>query len=346
MDEHDKQFESYLRQFRLREPGPLPELICMKRRGTAAWLLAAAAVVLVVGGAVILGDTPRNGVGPKAVVESAGSPSLYRVAETIEAGRVIQSNSAVGLLLALEDGSRVEMREQSELKLESAADGIRVRLNSGSVLVTAAKQAAGRHLYVDTRDAMVSVVGTVFLVNAEQSGTTVSVVEGEVQVQHGAALKNLLRGDQLATNPSRQLKAVAEEISWSQRAPEYLALLQQQPADIAPQTVPPATSSQAGVAPQVKYSGLDYNDLDVPPPTNRNASSPLPLKVQANYVRITTDQVRILITIQFTNRDLTFRDEGGGKKARPHHGRNLSNRQSQAPRILTGRYTGISFEYL
>jgi len=244
------------------------------------------------------------GSGPKATVEAAGNPSLYRVGETIEADKVIQSNSAVGLMLALEDGSHIEMREQSELKLESAGDGIRVRLNSGSILVTAAKQGSG-HLYVQTRDALVSVVGTVFLVNAEQSGTTVAVIEGEVHVQQGAESKKLLPGDQLATNTSRQLKSVAAEISWSQRAPEYMALLQQ-PADIPPQTVAPADS------PQVKYSGLDYNDLDVPV-TNR-----LPFKVQANYVKVTSDQIRTLITIQFTNRDLAFRNEGGGKKAEAH----------------------------
>jgi len=315
MDEHDKQFESYLRQFRLRKPGPLPEIASLSRRSSMRWLVAAAAVVLIAVLSVVINNKGKTISGPKATVEAAGNPSLYRVGETIEAGKVVQSNSAVGVLLALEDGSRIEMREQSELKLEFAVDGIRVRLNSGSILVTAARQAAG-HLYVQTHDAVVSVVGTVFLVSAEQSGTTVAVVEGEVHVQQGAESTKLLPGDQLATNSLRELKNVAEQISWSQRASEYLALLQQ-PADIAPQTVPPVTSSQTAVAPQVKYSGLDYNDLNVSP-TTRIASGSLPFKVQANYVRVTSDQVRTLITIQFTNRDLSFRDEGGGKKARAH----------------------------
>jgi cytochrome c5 len=313
MDEHDKQFESYLRQFRLRKPGPLPEIASLSRRSSMRWVLAAATIVLIAGLSVLFVRDGGSGSGPKATVEAAGNPSLYRGGETIEAGKVIQSNSAVGLVLALEDGSRIEMREQSELKLESAADGIRVRLNSGSILVMAAKQGAG-HLYVQTRDAMVSVVGTVFLVNAEQSGTTVAVVEGEVHVQQGAESKKLLPGERLATNPLRRMKTVAEEISWSRGATEYVALLQQ-PADISPQTVPPVT--QAGAAPQVKYSGLDYNDLDVPP-TTRLARNPLPFKVQANYVKVTSGQIRTLITIQIRNRDLAFRDEGGGKKARAH----------------------------
>src|SRR4051794_35003154 len=125
MDEQDKQFESYLRQFRLRKPGPLPEIASMKHRRSVTWVLAAAAVVLAVGLSAVLVRKAGIGSGPKATVEAAGNPSLYRVGETIEADKVIQSNSAVGLMLALEDGSHIEMREQSELKLESAGDGIR-----------------------------------------------------------------------------------------------------------------------------------------------------------------------------------------------------------------------------
>jgi hypothetical protein len=53
--------------------------------------------------------------------------------------------------------------------------------------------------------------------------------------------------------------------------------------------------------------------LTIPLSSNR-----LPFKVQANYVRVTSDQVRTLITIQLMNRDLSFQDEGGGKKAKAH----------------------------
>jgi cytochrome c5 len=315
MDKHDKEFEAYLRQFRLRQPGPPPEMASVSPRGSMRWLIAAAVVVLTVGVSVVLVRNSGSGGGPKATVEAAGSPSLYRAGETIEMGRVVQSNSAVGLVLALEDGSRVEMREQSELKLESADDGIRVRLNDGSVMVTAAKQASGRHLYVQTRDAMVSVVGTVFLVTAEQSGTSVAVVEGEVHVQQETGLKKLLPGEQLATNPSMQLKPVAEQISWSRRAVEYVALLQQPATPIAPLTTEPVVSSQAAPAQPLKLNGIDYNDIDSPVFT-RPSSNQLPFRVQASYVRITADEVRTLITIQFMNRDLAFSDEGGGKRAR------------------------------
>jgi hypothetical protein len=100
MDEHDKQFESYLRQFRLRKPGPLPEIASMRRRSSMKWALAAASVVLIAGLSVLLTHNAGSVSGPKATVEAAGNPSLYRVGELIEAGKVIQSHSAVGLLLA------------------------------------------------------------------------------------------------------------------------------------------------------------------------------------------------------------------------------------------------------
>lgn len=311
MDEHDKQFESYLRQFRLKNPAPLPELASLKRRSSVKWVLAAAAVVVAAGVSMVLVREAGSNAGPKATVEAAGNPSLYRVGETIEAGKVVQSNSAVGLLLALEDGSRVEMREQSELKLESAGEGIRVHLNSGSILVNAAKQGAG-HLYVQTRDAMVSVVGTVFLVRAEQSGTTVAVVEGEVHVQQGAELKKLLPGEQMATNPSIKLKTVAEVISWSRSSSEYVALLQQSSAETGPRSTAPAVEGQTEVAPRIIASEPNTN-LTTPLSNNR-----LPFKVQANYVRVTSNQIRTLITIELMNRDLAFQDVYGAKRGDGH----------------------------
>ena len=66
-----------------------------------------------------------------------------------------------------------------------------------------------------------------------------------------------------------------------------------------------------------KPKEVKYNDVFVPAAT-RLSNNVLPFRVQANYVRVTSDQVRTLITIQFMNRDLAFQDEGGGKKAKAH----------------------------
>jgi hypothetical protein len=309
MDRHDEQFEVFLRQFQLRKPNPLPEMTSLSRRSTVRWVLAAAAVFLTV--AVLSTLVFRNGssgIRARATIEAAGNPSLYGVGQAIEAGKVVRSNSAVGLMLALEDGSHIEMQSQSQLKLESAADGIRVRLDDGGILVTAAKQGTG-HLYVQTRDAMVSVVGTVFFVSAEQSGTRVAVVEGEVHVQQGAESKKLLGGEQVASSPSMKLKPVAEEIAWSQSASQYLALLQQPATERGSQKSAPVLTAQDGGA-------LEVNDL-VSPSTKPPATG-LPFKVQVSYFKQGTEEVRTLITIQLLNRDLVFQDEGEAKIAQAH----------------------------
>src|SRR5262249_19782685 len=52
----------------------------------------------------------------------------------IEFGEIIRSGSVAGRALVLADSSRVEMRANSELFLEPARDGVRIRLGKGSVL--------------------------------------------------------------------------------------------------------------------------------------------------------------------------------------------------------------------
>jgi uncharacterized protein (TIGR03435 family) len=136
----------------------------------------------------------------------------------------------------LVDGSRVEARPETDLSFERADDGIRIRLGSGGIIVHAAKQRDG-HLYVQTRDVTVTVVGTVFLVNAEDRGSRVAVIEGEVRVQQGTTEKKLRPGEQVATNPAMASPPIAEGLAWSRNAGALVGLLQQAtaPAAIAPQ---------------------------------------------------------------------------------------------------------------
>ena len=65
-----------------------------------------------------------------------------------------------------------------------------IRLRTSSIIVTAAKQPSG-HLYVQTKDMTVSIIGTVFLVNAETNGSRVAVIEGEARVREIPATKVL-----------------------------------------------------------------------------------------------------------------------------------------------------------
>ena len=115
-----------------------------------------------------------------------------------KAGEVFRSTSG-NTVIALVDGSRIEMRSGAEARVERAPDGLSVHLTAGGVVVYAAKQTHGRHLYVKTKDVTISVLGTIFLVNVEAEGSSVAVIEGEVRVVSGGTSKTLARGEQFVT---------------------------------------------------------------------------------------------------------------------------------------------------
>jgi ferric-dicitrate binding protein FerR (iron transport regulator) len=160
--------------------------------------------------------------------------TLYRLAgaetrpvgrnERIGKGQALLATGG-GAILALNDGSRVEMRTESLLLLERSSGGIRINLRMGSVIVTAADQSSG-HLYLRTRDYGVSVTGTVFGVNTGMRGSKVFVIEGEVLVEQGPKSETLRGGQQIATDPMLATLPVEEDIQWSRNARGHLALLQ------------------------------------------------------------------------------------------------------------------------
>ena len=195
----------------------------------------------------VTGDTPESVPGRKPIA----------------LGDVIHSNDQSGVVVVLKDGSRIEVRSRSELVLEAAEDGIRIRLNAGSIIVTAAEQRKG-HLYVRTKDLTAAVVGTVFVVKAEESGSRVAVIQGEVHVQQGVKDRRLLPGEQVATNPLMEPQAVSREVSWSRQAELHLAQLQQAvaPAALKPLEFEAASvrldtygGAESGIAPQCQ--GVD-----------------------------------------------------------------------------------------
>lgn len=195
------------------------------------WALAAGlAGVALLGGFLVrqagvgyLGAAPsvtvRSISGELAVV--AGGEVRPAVAgERIAASQLVRTAQGSGAVLELADGSRIELAERSELGLGRRWDGTILELERGSLIVEAAKQRRG-HLYVDTGDCRVSVVGTIFSVNHGAKGSRVSVIEGEVHVQQGATLAVLLPGQQLATGNRLATVALADEISWSRDAARY-----------------------------------------------------------------------------------------------------------------------------
>ena len=90
------------------------------------------AVAVLVAAAGWLGVSRRD-QGVYAVLETADG-SVYRISDgndvpihagdRIGAQETVRSNGGAGAVLALADGSHVEMRSQSELSLERADDGV------------------------------------------------------------------------------------------------------------------------------------------------------------------------------------------------------------------------------
>jgi len=198
------------------------------------WALAAA--LLAAAGLAFwgFGDRLRPAYsGPEAVVESADG-LIYRVSDTgtvplirgaaVPAGVDIRTARDSRATLRLRDGSHVEMRERSGLSVSERGKDLTIGLDRGAIIVQAAKRHTG-HLYVSTRDCRVAVTGTVFSVNSGLKGSRVTVVEGTVLVAQNSHESVLHAGDQVATSSAMGATSVPLEISWSQNAGAYIAML-------------------------------------------------------------------------------------------------------------------------
>jgi uncharacterized protein (TIGR03435 family) len=160
-----------------------------------------------------------------AIVWPREDEALYRSLDGIVlADSTLRTESGAGGLVTLRDGSRVEIRSNSELSLERRDDGVAIRLRTGGIIVNAAKRRSG-HLYVETKDMTVAVVGTVFAVNAADDGVRVTVIEGEVRVREGTSEMRLRPGEHLSTSPTLAERPLSAEVAWSRHSAAYNAIL-------------------------------------------------------------------------------------------------------------------------
>ena len=116
------------------------------------------------------------------------------------------------------------MKDRSELSVTKNAQGTTIHLNRGSMMVEAAKQQRGR-LFVDTGDSLVSVTGTVFSVDSGTKGSRVSVIEGEVRLDHKGNERVLRPGEQLQPIASIENIPVKDDVAWSRKAASYAQTL-------------------------------------------------------------------------------------------------------------------------
>jgi len=165
----------------------------------------------------------------------AAEGQVYQVADTQTASLAAGAKLAKGervrtakdahAVVRLGDGSLIEMKERSEFYLTKNGQGTTIHLDRGNIVVEAAKQ-KGQHLFVDTGDSLVSVTGTVFSVNNGTKGSRVSVIDGEVSLNHAGSDRVIHAGEQASTSASIAAVPVKDEVAWSRKAGQYAKMLE------------------------------------------------------------------------------------------------------------------------
>jgi len=172
--------------------------------------------------------------GPLEATVQAAEGQVYQIADTrsmplatgdkLQKGERVRTAKDAHAFVRLGDGSMIEMKDRSELWVTNNVQGTTIHLNRGSIVVEAAKQ-RGARLLVDTGDSLVSVTGTVFSVNSGTKGSRISVIEGEVLMDHKGSERVLRAGEQATTNPSIEKVPVKDDVAWSRKAAGYTETL-------------------------------------------------------------------------------------------------------------------------
>ncbi|MBN1832030.1 MAG: FecR domain-containing protein [Deltaproteobacteria bacterium] len=243
----------------------IPQGRSFRWTGWMHWAAAAAVILMV----LYMGrghlDSWLATSGPSARVVSL-SGDLYRlpqenlpVGSTLQKGDVIRTARGGRAVLKLNDDSRIELNERTELAVQTAWSGATIRLNRGDIMVQAAKQGRG-HMRVITHDSIVSVKGTIFSVSSGAAGSLVSVLEGSVSVSQSGKEEVLTPGRQSSTSRAMKQVAIEDAISWSQDAEKYHSLLagfiriEEQLADIPG----PALRTEARLLPYIPAGTQGY----------------------------------------------------------------------------------------
>jgi hypothetical protein len=190
-----------------------------------------------------LDATVQAAEGPLYGVADAKTRAL-NVGEKIGQGDVLRTPKDGRAMVRLQDGTTIEMKDRSEVSLKRTMNGTTLHVDGGSVIVQATKQQQPRrtvfgkllrtlHLvpqdwgsfYVQTGDSIVAVAGTTFAVNAGTKGSRVSVIEGEVHLDHNGQDKVLRSGEQATTNVAIEAVPVKEDVKWSRNAAQYAQVL-------------------------------------------------------------------------------------------------------------------------
>src|ERR1700704_686553 len=164
----------------------------------------------------------------------AAEGQVYQIADTksvpVTVGEKLQQRDTIRTakdahaFVRLGDGSVIEVSDRSQFSLTRNGLGTTIHLDHGNIIVQAAKQ-GNQHLFVDTGDANIAVTGTVFSVNHGTRGARVSVIEGNVSLDHAGNVRVLKAGEQATTNASLEANSIKDEVAWSRNAARYAETL-------------------------------------------------------------------------------------------------------------------------
>ncbi len=206
----------------------------LTRRPVVRWAIAATVVLALGITTMIFSERFSRSTDAFRAIASIVNGPVYVVADTetrpiqqgeqIKTGEEIRIAKDAGAVVTLPDGSEIETKERSEFSISEGSEGVTIHLDRGNIIVQAAKQRS-RHLFVATKDCLVSVTGTIFSVNSGTKGARVSVVEGEVHVDYAGKKRVLHPGEQVSTTESIEPVPVKEEVAWSRNSTRYNALL-------------------------------------------------------------------------------------------------------------------------
>ena len=118
-------------------------------------------------------------------VSSLDGTPLTDHAPVLTPGHVVTTAANSSVLIQIDSGSGLLLREKSRIYVKSADQkNVHIYLMEGSVLATVSHRRADQNFFVETSDALCSVVGTVFSVTRtitdSDSSTTLAVHEGRV----------------------------------------------------------------------------------------------------------------------------------------------------------------------
>jgi FecR protein len=175
----------------------------------------------------------RGPAGSRAEIESV-TGRAYAISATterplgagdeIDQGEIIRTAGESHAILAVFDGSRVEMNQRTELSFSATFRNTSIHLDHGDIIVEAPPRRTG-HLYVSTPDCTVSDRGTIFSIESGTKGSRVAVIEGTVSVAQGGKESTLREGESVATAQSVSPVPVSQQINWSEDRQRYIALL-------------------------------------------------------------------------------------------------------------------------